>query len=186
MKLHDRLCKVEEAKRDYEEVDEGGHDDDDCVSTVSSCVSSVGDIGDLDVEEDEVVGPEDEEMNWNALSESEKVAKATEALKHLGNIKRKPYNRLAVKDIFEVGNKRLLKTIKKSRRKAIRKQKRRLELVHLAVKYFCRQMKYRRAILNDRINKSNTNGFDFALSDTEVRYKEIMKKRRENGDANVK
>ena len=91
-----------------------------------------------------------------------------------------------MKDIFEVGNKRLLKTIKESQRKAIRKQKRRLKLVHLAVKYCCRQMKYRRATLNDQIKKSKTNGFDFVLSDTEVRYKEITKKRRENGDANVK
>ena len=63
LKLHDRLCKVEEAKRYYEEFDEEGHDDDDCVSTVSSCVGSVGGMGELGVEEEDIVGAENEETN---------------------------------------------------------------------------------------------------------------------------
>ena len=39
-KLHDRVCKNDEEKRDYDKLDDGA-DDDDCVFMTSNCVGRV-------------------------------------------------------------------------------------------------------------------------------------------------
>jgi len=177
-KLHDYLIKAEDQKRDYDEVEVGGEDDD-CISTVSSSMESVGEKETADVN-----GDDDDEV-LDELTEEEKVEKATSALKSLGNIKRKPYNKLAIKDIFVAGKTILKKVIKKKRKKILENKRKRMQLIHLAVKSFKKRMAERRGILNDRIEKSSTESFTFEPQQFELDYRTIMIERRRNGSANV-
>ena len=100
--------------------------------------------------------PSDLEL-WKQLSEESKIEKATEGLKHLGNMKRKKFNKLGLTDPFVSGVSLLKKSIKKQRHKALYKGKREYELIQLAVKYFKGQMKYRTRILDKAIAQQKTN-----------------------------
>ena len=70
----------------------------------------------------------------------------------------------------------------KVRKKAIRRYKRKYQLIHMAMKYFETQMQYRRTILKTRIQKSKDNSMTFVERSWEVDYKEMMRLRKESGE----
>ena len=84
---------------------------------------------------------------WKALTEAEKVKDGVDALKKLGNVKRRKFNKLALTDGFVEGNDLLMKIIKEDRQKAIQKMRSMFDLVQMAISYFANKMEKRRAVL---------------------------------------
>lgn len=178
LRVNERLIQHVEVAREF---DDDHKDDDDCnVSVVSSVAESIRSEGvSGGVIDDEMVG-EDTFDNDNEWTETRSAASASAALKKLGNVKKRKYNKLAVRDLFDHG-KHLLKDIKKTRRKAIKRQKRERQLIRMSVQYFKTQLEYRRTILRSRMEKSKTNSYVFEPREWEARYKQIMADRRANG-----
>jgi len=123
--------------------------------------------------------PSDLEL-WKQLSEESKIEKATEGLKHLGNMKRKKFNKLGLTDPFVSGVSLLKKSIKKQRHKALYKGKREYELIQLAVKYFKGQMKYRTRILDKAIAQQKTKSFNQHIPAYKLHFRAIMERKRRN------
>ena len=180
--LHSRLCTNDYIpENDYDEVEDAEYDDDN-ESVVSSCMGSVDGHDDVNVEEHETTDSPDDLEQRKALSEAEKVKNGIEALEKLGNVKRRTFNKLALKDGFVDGNDLLMKTIKQDRQKAIQKMRRKYELVQMAISYFANKMARRRAVLLRAIEKSKTH--TFIPSERQIRYRDIMKARRREGLTN--
>ena len=121
------------------------------------------------------------------MSDEKKVEEAASALEieTLGNTKRKKYNKLAVKDLLIYGNRELRKNIVKIQRKAKARDHRKLQLIHMAAKYFRTHMTYRQVILKDHIEESQSGEFNFVEQDWEISYRSIMAKRRADGKTSV-
>ena len=106
-------------------------------------MGSVSDHEDIDLEEYETSNSPDDLEEWKKLTEAEKLGTATDGLKTLGNATRRKFNKLALSDSFVDGNDLLMKTIKADRQKAIRKMRRKFDLVQMAISYFSTQMESR-------------------------------------------
>ena len=180
-KVWERYCQPAEMRQDYDELEEDGNDDDDAVSCVSSCAESLssrtGNANDENI--DETHSPSDLD-SWQQLSEESKIEKATEGLKHLGNMKRRKFNKLGLTDPFISGAALLKKSIKKQRDKALYKERREHELIQLAVKYFKRQMKYRTRILDKAIARQKTKTFNQHVPAYKLHFRLIMEQKRMN------
>ena len=147
-RIRDRIRNIETVSDDFnDEVDD---DDDDNESTCSSVAmvtterisDAIDDTSDLA-----------DETGWELLSDELKAKEAQESLKKLGNVKRRKVHKHALKDIFVDGDILLKKNIGKIRRKALRRKKRKYQLIMMAMKYFQTQMTYRRKILDAQMKK---------------------------------
>jgi len=175
-KVWERYCKPEEMRHDYDELEEDCNDDDDAVSCVSSCAESLSSrTGNANVENIDMTHSPSDLDSWKQLSEESKIEKSTEGLKHLGNVKRKKFNKLGLTDPFVSGAALLKKSIKKQRDKPLNKEKREYELIQIAVKYFKRQMKYRKRILDKAIAPFNQHVPAYKLH-----FREIVEQKRMN------
>ena len=180
--LHGRLCTNDYIlENDYGNVEDAEYYDDD-ISVVSSCIGSVDGHDDIIVKDHETTNSPDDLEQWKALTEAEKVKDGVDALKKLGNVKRRKCNKLALTDGFVEGNDLLMKTIKQDRQKAIQKMRRKFDLVEMAISYFVNKMTKRRAVLIRAIEKSKTQVFH--PTDRQVRYRDLMKARRLAGLTN--
>ena len=183
--LHSWLCRNDYvADEDYEQYEDEGYNDDG-ISIVSSCMGSdsgiCGDAADDDEHKDDSNSPEDLEL-WKALTVAEKGASTAEDLESLVNAKRRKFNKLALVDSFVDGNEILTRLIVKERQKAIRKMKRKFDLVQMSINYFNTMMEERRASLKHSIEKSKVHVF--LPSKRDVEYRRIMKERRRLGLTN--
>ena len=114
------------------------------------------------------------------LSEESIIEEATEGLKHLRNMKRKKFNKLGLTDPFISGAILLKKSIKKQCEKALQKEKREHEIINLAVKYFKRQMKYRRRILDKAMAHQKMKSFKQHVPEYKLHFLVIMERKRRN------
>ena len=147
-------------------------------------MGSVDGHDDVNLEEHETTDSPENLEQWKALTVAEKVKDGVEALKKLGNVKRRTFNNLALTDGFVHGNDLLMKTIKQERQNAIQKMRRKFELVQMAISYFANKMARRRRVLLRAIDKSKSQ--TFIPSDRQIRYRDIMRARRLEGLTNPK
>jgi len=181
-RIRDRINNIEMDENDM--VDELDNDDDDNESTTSSVgiadertQATAADIDDPSTE--------CEESGWELLSDELKAKEAKESLKQLGNIARRKLHKHATKDVFVEGRLLLKKNIAKIRRKALRRAKRKYQLIMMSMSYFDTQMTYRRAILDSQMKKIERNQMSYVSRDWEEDYCDMMKIRRLNGDNDV-
>jgi hypothetical protein len=80
---------------------------------------------------------------WNAL-----------ALKKLGNVLKKPYNKMAVRDVFVQGKLVLSRKLYSERQLTLKKQRQKQDLIVDAMIYFESMMAKRRALLNECVRRS--------------------------------
>ena len=142
-RIRDRIKNIDRVSDD--QFDEGDNDDDDNESTTSS-------VAVVDVERTseavEDVSSIADEAGWELLSDELKAKEARESLKKLGNISRRKLHKHALKDVFIHGDIMLKKNIMKIRTKALRRKKRKYQLIMMAMKHFDTQMTYRRKVLD--------------------------------------
>ena len=171
--LYDRLCKSAEDRADYDEfeVDVEG-DDDDNISVVSSCVGSIGRGGDACV--DDTNGPDDSE-DWEMMGETERNETFDESLKKLGNVRKKRMSKHILKDMLGDDTALLVKDIKKNHDKALKKEKRKLDTVYIAVKHFENKMEKRRSMLKENIRKSVGKKYENKEYSWKSDYDDMMK-----------
>ena len=96
------------------------------------------------------------------------------------------FNKLGLTDPFISGAILLKKSIKKQREKALQKEKREHELINLAVKYFKRQMKYRRRILDKAMARQKTKSFKQHVPEYKLHFRTIMEEKRRNNASSRK
>ena len=77
-----------------------------------------------------------------------------ESLKKLGNVRKKRMSKDILKDMLGDDTALLVKDIKKNHDKALKKEKRKLDSVYIAVKHFENKMEKRRTMLKENIRKS--------------------------------
>ena len=184
LRIRERFCQPGGLPRMFDDDEDGsdGNDGDD-VSVAESVAGSVGSIRhrELDLTEMDADTADAEEEP----TVEERVQSASEALKKLGNVKKKKFNKKALEDPF-VSGKKLLKDVAKIRRRAIKRQRREFQLIDMAVRYFTTQIQYRRCILKSRLEQSKSNEFAFEEREWEASYNTIMEERRSNGLASIK
>ena len=167
-------------------IDEAENYNDDNDSVASSVVGlDVGPRPDVIVDEENMESEDDIVSGpaWEQMSSKDKAEDAKSTLKKLGNVRMKKMHKFISTDVFVEGKKILVKKkIVKVRQKAIRRYKRKYQLIHMAMKYFETQMQYRRTILKTRIQKSKDNSMTFVERSWEVDYKEMMRLRKESGE----
>ena len=142
--MFDVLCHNEEERNDYQEyeVDVSG-DDDENFSIVSSCVGSCA--------SGEAFNPEED---WESLNETERDSKVSEALKKLGNVRKRPMNSNITKDFYEAAGKKAMKDVKRNHEKLVRKEILQINSIFRAVRYFESKMRVRRWRLQKCIDDS--------------------------------
>ena len=179
-RIHQRLTYVGIDEDDM--IEDMDNQDDDNESTTSSVGvdldertrATATDIGDPSTVTDET--------GWDLLSNEEKAKDAKDSLKALGNIARRTLHKHATKDVFVEGDALLEKNIAKIRRKALRRTKRKYQLIMMSMSYFETQMTYRRAILDAQMKKIESNEMNYVGRGWEDDYKDMMKLRRLNGE----
>lgn len=176
--LFDVLCNVEEQRAGAVDMqtDDEEEEDDDNISIVSSCLESVANEADMEVEEED--GPGDVET-WAELDEGEREGKIKETLKKLGNIKKKKMSPLLLKDHLGADGLLTLRNIKKKHEKEVNKEKRKIEEIYLYVKYFDQKMKKRRKNLECNIKMSNENTYERKKYQWRDAYDCFMKDKRQ-------
>ena len=146
-------CTTEE-EYEFEDFDLMQNDeDDDLISNASSTHGSIRSSNSM------ICDNQDDVDEWEDLNEEERNVRHSESLKQLGNVAKKPMSPLILKDMLGVDGDLALKDIKKIREKTLAKEKRRLDTIYVAVKYFDAKMSERRKLLADGIKKSKSNTF---------------------------
>jgi hypothetical protein len=177
--IRDRLSNA--AEEEGHQFEAGGDDDDDNLSTTSTVMGNAHNARHAASDDDADVVDMQDDDEWKKLSEEEKSAKSGIALKRM-NLKRRKKHKYIAKDVFDEGNRLLLRNIKKLRRKAIYRKKRKFELIEMASEYFDKQMAYRMQILKNRYDRSKSGVFTFRPArQFEIKYQEIMAERRRKG-----
>ena len=150
--LYDRLCKSVQEQDNYDkfEMEVEGNDNAN-ISVVSNCVASVSKGNTACMEDTNVT---DDWDNWEMLGETKRNETFDELLKKLGNVRKKRMNKDILKDMLGNDIALLVRDMKKSHDKALKKEKRKLDTVHIAVKHFENKMDTRRAMLKENIRKS--------------------------------
>ena len=149
-RIYDRLCINTDELGDYDEFDvEGGEDDDDLVSNSSSVFADDARTGVI-VEDQDGPGEED----WERLNENEKDQKIGDALKQVGNIKKKKMSNIILLDMLGQDGKDTLKGIKQIRQKILSRDQLKIDNVYRAVTYFDQRMSLRRSILAENTKRS--------------------------------
>ena len=170
------LCNVERKDDDSFEVDMEC-DDDENISIASSCVGDRSANGNAEV--DDVDGPADGDddvvQDWETLDENDRSAKISETLKKLcGNVKKKRMSTHILKDVLGADGARASKGLGKKHTKKLRREKRKIESVYVAVKHFDEKMKKRRTMLHDNLQKSKTETFTRGTYWWRDKYSNIM------------
>ena len=172
MKLKENLCTSAEASGVCDSSILFDGDDDDIASVASSCVGEP-ERDNMDVENPiDDNGDGDEETK----EDGEKV----------GNLRKRDFNPLSLKDHNSVENKAACKkSIVKNRAKAIARRQRQLKMIELAVSFFKHKMEERRSDLKENIAKSVKGEYKRDLLDFEKKYKLIRQRRRSTMHRNV-
>jgi len=103
-------------------------------------------------EEDECPGTEED---WENLEEEVKPEKIEDALKHLGNVKKRKLSPMILKDILGDDGDHCLSGIKKSHEKLLNREVRKLKHINVAVSYFEDKMDKRRKLLSEKLETSS-------------------------------
>ena len=130
--LHNWLCTSDFVEEEYDKLEDDNYGNGN-VSVVSSCMGSITDHDDIDLDEHETSQSPDDLENWKNLTEAEKVSSATDGLKFLVNAKKRKFNHLALSDGFVEGNDLMMESIKKDWKKAIQKMRHKFDLVEMSI-----------------------------------------------------
>ena len=158
-RIRDRLNDI---KMDENEmVDELEDDNDDNESTTNSVCVNADEGTQAAAASIDDPSTESEETGWELLSDELKAKEAKESLKKLVNVARRKLHKHATKDVFVDGHVLLKKGIAKIRRKALRRSKRKYQLIMMSMSHFETQMTYRRAILDSQMKKIERNEMSY-------------------------
>jgi hypothetical protein len=109
------------------------------------------------------------------LTSEELATQASEALKSLGNVRRKALDQCASKDIFVLGKVILRTSLAKKHSKALKKQSRKRELIFQSMDYFQSEMAKRRQLLDESIKQSADTTFDYQQLEWKNTFKHYMR-----------
>ena len=109
------------------------------------------------------------------LTSEELAKKASDALKYLGNVRRKELDKSATKDVFLIGKVVLKKSLSKKRIKALKKLTRKREMIFESMDYFQSVMAKRRQQLDDSIERSQDNSYSYHRPEWKSSFKNYMK-----------
>jgi len=143
--LHDRLCGNDSARKDYDQF-ESDCDDDSLQSMASTCCESQANNVNQTEEEDQ---PADAD-NWENLKEDDRSDKIEDALKHLGNVRKKKMSPNILKDLLGDDGNHAIKGIKTNHENLMHREKRKLSEIYKAVSYFETKMSKRRSTLREK------------------------------------
>ena len=168
--LHNILCQTDGQCDDYGDFDIIDDKDDDSGSNMSS-VFTRNNEGDITVADE--TGPDDE-VDWENLNDKDRDTKISDSLKHLGNVKKKKMSNMLLCDMLGEDGLATLKDIKKKREKHLAKEVRKMDMIHLAVRYFEERMKKRRTILLDNLDKSKKKTYSRRVYSWQTIYDAII------------
>ena len=109
------------------------------------------------------------------LTSEELAKKASDALKYLGNVRRKELDKSATKDVFLIGKVLLKKSLSKKRIKALKKLTRKREMIFESMDYFQSVMAKRRQQLDNSIERSQDNSYSYHRPEWKSSFKNYMK-----------
>ena len=109
------------------------------------------------------------------LTSKELAKKASDALKYLGNVRRKDLEEGATTDVFLIGKVVLQKSLSKKRKKALKKIARKRELSFESMDYFQSVMAKQRKLLDDSIERSKDNSYDYQQPEWKSWFKNVIK-----------
>ena len=101
----------------------------------------------------------DKEEDWENLNDKDRPEQIENALKHLGNVKRRKMATFILKDLIGDEGHDAVKGIKKGHDKLLKREKRSIKRIHTAVDYFEGKMKIRREELAIRSVQSASNTY---------------------------
>ena len=104
----------------------------------------------MNVEDQDGPGEED----WEGLNENEKDQKIGDALKQVGNIKKKKMSNIILLDMVGQDGKDVLKGIRQLRQKILARDQLKIDNVYCAVTYFDQRMSLRQTILGENTQRS--------------------------------
>ena len=173
-RIFDRLCSITDELGDYDEFNvEGGIDNDDLLSNSSSIFDAEDCSGVTVADKD---GPRKED--WEGLNESEKEQKIGDALKQVGNVKKKKTSNIILLDMLDRDGKDTLKGIKQSREKTLAREQLRIDNIYRAVSYFDCRMSDRRATLLAHTQRSIEKTYIRHEYSWENEYNKIMRRKK--------
>ena len=114
----------------------------------------------MDIDED--CSPNDQpvdEKKWEKMTDNERTETIDDALKHIGNVRKKKISTSILMDLLGDDGDDALKGIKKVHNNSKRKQKRKMDHVHDAVEHFEGKMEKRRCNLAEKIKLTDTDSF---------------------------
>ena len=98
-------------------------------------------------------GPVDN-VDWEHLNEKDRDDKIDDALKHMGNVKKRKMSDNILCDMLGKDGLKGLEKFKAKRQKKLAKEEHKIDLIYTAVRYFDMRMKKRQEYLLENIKKS--------------------------------
>ena len=148
------MCGNDSIRKDYDQF-ESDCDGDSLPSMASTCCESQANNINQTEEEDR---PADAD-NWENLKEDDRSDKIEDALKHLGNVRKKKMSPNILKDLLGDDGNHAIKGIKTNHDNLIHREKRKLSEIYKAVSYFETKMSKRRSTLREKTASSNNNTY---------------------------
>ena len=168
--LHDRLCKAEHECADYEDFDVDDANDDDMQSNTSS-VFARDDDDSANVLDDDAADADD----WEHLNEKDRDDKIGDALKHMGNVKKRKMSDNILCDMLGKDGLKGLEKFKAKRQKKLAKEEHKIDLIYTAVRYFDMRMKKRQEYLLENIKKSVDKTYNTTHPSWKISYETIKR-----------
>jgi len=162
-------CKSEDERPVME--DDLLEDDDDDLASICSSVGSIGSIGCTGVLSDE---DEPADRSWEDETNTTTKETVGAALKHLGNIKKKPMSPLILKDLLGKDGKHCVRNIQSKHEKTQRRQKRKIGMIYGSCKYFDEESSRRMSLLQDSVAKSGNECHEGTAYDWMDEYRTLM------------
>ena len=177
------LCSTDGERRDDDSFEmDIEEDDDENISIVSSCVGGMSENGTVEVEDTDGPGDGKDEVeeDWETLNDDDRTTKISETLKKLcGNVKKKRMHANILKDVLGADGLHAIKGLGKKHTKKLRREKRKIESIYVAVKHFDEKMKKRRIMLHDNLKKSKDNTYSKPKYCWRDKYNAMVKEKRE-------
>lgn len=143
--IFSQLCGKEDDRDGFDDFEmEATNDDNDNVSHTSSCLNQnkiyTGQLGLKDIDgtdnKDDTDKPPSGELECELFNKTEQRRVISGDLKMLGNAKKRAMYPLILKDMLGVNGDLTLKDVKEKRDKILKKEKRKIDMLYLAVNHF--------------------------------------------------
>ena len=114
-------------------------------------------------------------IDWGHLNEKDRKTKISNTLEYLGNVKKQKMSSIFSSEMLGMDGLVTLKIVSKKREETLSKELRNVNMIHLAVRYFEEQMKKRRAVLFENMEKSQSKTYSRRVYSWKATYDSITR-----------